>query len=268
MARRTLVWRGLDLPLMEIGGRRSRVGAPVRRTQIGVAYELRYELEPGRLRAEIVGGPSIDLGLEGTDFFDLGYSPLFNSLPVLAGLEAARDFVATFVHVPGSRCRSEQRYEPLRGDRLVRYSSGSFVAEIAFDEEGFVTRYEGLAESRLGGGAMSCRGTTQSPRVLLLRPRAGARDRTGNSVRISTPNNGWYVAGEQIERRKPGWTPATPSPARSPFAGNCRRDARRGHRGRSGRWGRRSPTGTVWSGRSPATSGALSASSTSRRSSA
>ena len=57
-----------------------------RGSQIGVAYELRYELEPGRLRAEIVGGPSIDLGLEGTDFFDLGYSPLFNSLPVLAGL--------------------------------------------------------------------------------------------------------------------------------------------------------------------------------------
>jgi uncharacterized protein len=150
VARRTLVWRGLDLPLMEIA-RAEIDGSELRArgTQIGVAYELRYELEPGRLRAEIVGGPSIDVGLEGTDFFDLGYSPLYNSLPVLAGLEATRDFVMTFVHVPELEVsRSEQRYEPL-GDGLVRYSSGSFVAEIAFDEEGFVTRYEGLAE-RIG----------------------------------------------------------------------------------------------------------------------
>jgi hypothetical protein len=28
----------------------------------------------------------------------------------------------------------------------VRYSSGDFVAEIEFDGDGFVTRYEGLAQ--------------------------------------------------------------------------------------------------------------------------
>jgi hypothetical protein len=115
-------------------------------TQIGVAYELRYELEPARLRVEVVDGPSLDLGLEGTDFFDLGFSPLFNSLPVLAGLERTTDFVMTFVHVPSLEvARADQRYEPL-GDDVVRYRSGSFVAEIEFDAEGFVTRYEGLAE--------------------------------------------------------------------------------------------------------------------------
>jgi hypothetical protein len=43
-----------------------------RGTQIGVAYELRYEVEPGHLKVEVVGGPSLDLSLEGTDFFDLG----------------------------------------------------------------------------------------------------------------------------------------------------------------------------------------------------
>jgi hypothetical protein len=144
---RTLVWRGLELPLMEIayvqleGGELRGQG-----TQIGDAYELRYELEPGRLRADVVGGRSIDLGLGGTDFFDLGYSPLFNSLPVLAGLEATTDFVMTFVEVPSLEVsRSEQRYEPL-GNGVVRFSSGSFVAEIAFDADAFVTRYEGLAE--------------------------------------------------------------------------------------------------------------------------
>ena len=117
-----------------------------RGTQIGIAYELRYELEPGRLRAEVVDGPSLDIGLGGSDFFDLGFSPLFNSLPVLAGLEETTDFVMTFVQVPSLEVlRSEQRYEPV-GDRVVRYRSDSFVADITFDEDGFVTHYEHLAE--------------------------------------------------------------------------------------------------------------------------
>jgi uncharacterized protein len=117
-----------------------------RGTQIGVAYELRYELEPGRLHVEVVDGPSRDIELDDTDFFDLAASPLFNTLPVLGGLEAPTDFVMTFVDVPSLEVsRSEQRYEPL-GDGGVRFRSGSFVARIDFDEDGFVTRYEGLAE--------------------------------------------------------------------------------------------------------------------------
>jgi uncharacterized protein len=146
--RRTLVWRGLDLPLMEIAyvdldGEALRA----RGTQIGVAYELRYELEPGRLRAHVFDGPSLDTGLaDETEFFDLGFSPLFNSLPVLGGLDTAKDFVMTFVHVPSLEVtRPEQRYEPL-GDGVVRFRSATFVADIAFDEDGFVTRYEGLVE--------------------------------------------------------------------------------------------------------------------------
>jgi uncharacterized protein len=121
-------------------------GLSARGTQIGAGYELRYELEPGRLRANIVGGPSIDVGLDDTDFFDLGFSPLFNSLPVMAGLDQATDFVMTFVAVPSlDVARSDQRYEPLGGD-VVRYRSGSFVADITFDADGFVTYYEKLAE--------------------------------------------------------------------------------------------------------------------------
>ena len=135
---RVLVWRGLDEPRMEI--------ARADGTQIGVGYELRYRLEPGRLQAEVIGGPTIDVGLDGADFFDLGYSPLFNSLPVLAGLDRATDFVMTFVQVPSLEVvRAEQRYEPL-GDGLVRFRSGSFVADLQFDADGLVIRYEGLAE--------------------------------------------------------------------------------------------------------------------------
>jgi uncharacterized protein len=144
---RTIVWQGVDAPRMEIVEVEvTAEGLAAQGTQVGVAYELRYELEQGRLRAEVVNGPSLDLGLEGADFFDLGYSPLFNSLPVLAGLEQTADFVMAFVDVPSlDVSRSEQRYEPI-GKNVVRYTSGSFVAEIEFDAGGLVTRYEGLAE--------------------------------------------------------------------------------------------------------------------------
>jgi hypothetical protein len=144
---RILVWRGLDEPRMEVA-RAEVAGSNLRAggTQLGFAYELRYELEPGRLRAEVVGGRSIDIGLDGADFFDLGYSPLFNSLPVLAGLDGAAEFVMSWVEVPSLEVkRSEQRYEPLGGG-VVRFSSGSFTADIEFDAAGFVTRYPGLAE--------------------------------------------------------------------------------------------------------------------------
>jgi hypothetical protein len=144
---RTLVWRGLDEPRMEIAyAELDGAELRARGTQIGLSYELRYELEPGRLRAQVVNGPDIDIVLDGADFFDLAASPLFNSLPVLPRLETATDFVMTFVDVPSLEItRQDQRYEPL-GDGLVRFSSGSFVAQLAFDEDGFVTHYEGLAE--------------------------------------------------------------------------------------------------------------------------
>jgi uncharacterized protein len=57
-----------------------------------------------------------------------------------------RDYVMQFVRVPElTVVRSNQRYAP-RGARVVRYSSGSFAADITFDSEGFVTRYEGFLE--------------------------------------------------------------------------------------------------------------------------
>ena len=51
-------------------------------TQLGVTYELRYELTPGALRLEL-GERTLELALGEADFFDLGWSPLFNSLPVI-----------------------------------------------------------------------------------------------------------------------------------------------------------------------------------------
>jgi hypothetical protein len=151
---RTLVWKGLDAVRLEIcradvDGRELRASG----TQVGVEpepYELRYAVEPGRLRLEVVGGTSADFGLDGADFLDLGFSPLTNSLPVLAhGLHeggGARDFVMTLVSVPDLiASRSEQRYEPF-APGLVRFRSGDFSAMLSFDEDGFVVRYPDLAE--------------------------------------------------------------------------------------------------------------------------
>jgi uncharacterized protein len=119
-------------------------------TQIGVAYELRYELEPDLLKLELVGGSSLEVPLGDLDFFDLGLSPLFNSLPVWRDrvLEdgKARDYVMRFVSIPDLRVlESQQRYEPLDSRRL-RFRSGDFTAELEFDDDGLVVRYEGLAE--------------------------------------------------------------------------------------------------------------------------
>jgi hypothetical protein len=119
-------------------------------TQIGVAYELRWRLDGPALELDVVGGPTVGLELDGADFFDVFASPFFNSLPVMRdGLLVAgpaREYTMRFVQVPSLEVvASTQRYEPL-GGRTVRYSSGSFAANIEFDVDGFVTSYEGFLE--------------------------------------------------------------------------------------------------------------------------
>jgi uncharacterized protein len=118
-------------------------------TQLGATYELRYRLRPSTLTVDIVGERSLELELGDADFFDLGLSPLFNSLPVLRdGLltsSSARTYEMRWVDVPSLRVeRSEQQYEPLGGN-VVRFAAGTFSAEIVFDDAGFVVHYPGLA---------------------------------------------------------------------------------------------------------------------------
>ncbi|MGN6868284.1 MAG: putative glycolipid-binding domain-containing protein [Solirubrobacteraceae bacterium] len=87
--------------------------------------------------------------LADADFFDLGWSPLFNSLPVIRDglLESgpARQYRMRWIDVPSlAVSTSEQRYEPL-GDGRVRFSAGDFIAEIRFDRAGFVLEYPGIS---------------------------------------------------------------------------------------------------------------------------
>jgi hypothetical protein len=145
---RTLVWRRLDEPGMEIA--RVESFARAEGTQIGATYEARWRLDGDRLDVQVVGTDRRTVELGDADLFDLFASPFFNSLPVMRdGLldhGPARDYVMRFVTLPElDVVRSQQRYEP-RGGRVVRYSSGSFAADIAFDPDGFVTSYEGFLE--------------------------------------------------------------------------------------------------------------------------
>ena len=117
-------------------------------TQLGAIYELRYRLEQGALHLELVGERTLELELDGADFFDLGWSPLFNSLPVIHDrlLEPGppRDYLMRWVDVPSLEVSlSEQRYEPL-GNGVVRFRAGDFVSDITFDADGFVLSYPGI----------------------------------------------------------------------------------------------------------------------------
>lgn len=145
-----LAWAGDGAPRMEVAHvERRGFDLTAVGTQLGPTYELRYRLQPGRLSLEVVGQRSVEVELADADFFDLGWSPLFNSLPVIRDelLEGgpARVYEMRWIDVPSLTVSlSEQRYEPL-GDGRVRFSAGDFVADIRFDRAGFVLEYPGIA---------------------------------------------------------------------------------------------------------------------------
>lgn len=119
-------------------------------TQVGRTYEARWRLEDDRLHIRVNQDQRVTIELGSEDFLDLFASPFFNSLPVVRDglLEPGppHDYVMRFVTLPELEVvRSSQRYEP-RGDRVVRYSSGSFAADIEFDADGFVSHYHGFLE--------------------------------------------------------------------------------------------------------------------------
>lgn len=154
--KRTLMWLGTDAPLAEIAhvdvvGRELRARGTQAGISDGIPYELRYTIDGPRIEAEVVGGGRLvyELG-DGEDFFDIAASPFTNAFPVVRdglhrGWGAAHDYVMAWIDVPSLEVhRSEQRYEPL-GSGVVRFTSGSFAADIEFDADGFVVRYPGLA---------------------------------------------------------------------------------------------------------------------------
>ena len=97
-------------------------------TQLCAIYELRYRLEPHVLSLERVGERSLDVQLGDADYLDLGWSPLFNSLPVMGDelleLGPPREYKTRRVDVPSLEISiSEQLHEPL-GKRSRSLHSG------------------------------------------------------------------------------------------------------------------------------------------------
>jgi hypothetical protein len=84
---------------------------------------------------------------------DLGACPVTNSMPVLRdGLMTggAREYLMAWISVPDLRVvPSTQRYEFQRttdDGAVIRFSSGSFASDVAFDGDGYVIDYPGLAQ--------------------------------------------------------------------------------------------------------------------------
>lgn len=82
---------------------------------------------------------------------DLGFSPLFNSLPVfrrglLSQPEGTEEtYLMVFVTVPELVVTPNQQAYTVLGGGRIRYASGSFTADIEFDPDGYVRHYPGLA---------------------------------------------------------------------------------------------------------------------------
>jgi hypothetical protein len=138
-----LAWIGDGAPRMEVAHvEQIEPTFAASGTQLGATYELHYRLEPEALHLELVGELTLELGLDGADFFDLGWSPLFNSLPVvrdrLLVAGPARDYRMRWVEVPSLQVTiSEQRYAPLGDARpghrkcprwLIAHSVGRHAA--------------------------------------------------------------------------------------------------------------------------------------------
>ena len=123
-------------------------------TQLGEVYGLHYRLEPGVLTVQLIGEAQHVIELGDADFFDLAWSPLFNSLPVLRdGLLAVgpeRAYRMRWVDVPSLQTHSSEQWYRPDGGGQVGFRAGDFTAQIQFDEDGFVRDYPDLAR-RLSG---------------------------------------------------------------------------------------------------------------------
>ena len=216
-------------------------------------------------------GPRSTIGLDGTDYFDLNFSPLFNTLPLLDGLEQATDFVMSFVVVPslevvrsnsGTSRSATGSCGTARATSRRRSSSATTGSS-----RGTSTSPSGCAD----GAPRAAAGAVGAPRPLLARPRAGADRRPGRHGRISTPNHAWDVEPDEHHGAEPG-DRHRPRAGRAD-RGRVRRPARRSssaskrcaRRTGASRTGARTTPSTGISGRARPRS---AASSTSSRSSA
>jgi uncharacterized protein len=185
--RRLVIWEGVDAWRVELAHVDLwESGLRATGTQLGIdpePYRLDYRLDAGdgfvtgRLEVEVklaqeerrlVLVRDGEGWIEGALDCDLGLSPLTNAMPVhrtgLLQRQGAEDFLMAWVSVPDLVVHaSAQRYEHVRPG-VVRYVDRGrfegFTAELAFDADGLVLDYPGLA----------CRVTAQAARYVRSQP--------------------------------------------------------------------------------------------------
>jgi hypothetical protein len=78
---------------------------------------------------------------------DLDASPLTNTLPLrrLGLIDGTATIIAAWVQLPSLAVIANAQTYTVLAPRLVRYASGSFIADLELDENGYVLRFPGLA---------------------------------------------------------------------------------------------------------------------------
>jgi hypothetical protein len=170
---RALAWSGIERLFLDVGGagvtaKGQLVGDPDG-APIGVLYEIRCDAAwtVHRVSVHVLAGGRLDLtraldgtwaangrslpGLRDCVDVDLSLTPFTNSLPIrrlgLAPGQAA-DLDVAYIKLPdlavaATRQRYTRQHRDGRG-ALYRYESGTFRADVAVDDDGLVTTYEGL----------------------------------------------------------------------------------------------------------------------------
>jgi uncharacterized protein len=113
--------------------------------------------EQGNLDAALTAAGHAGAGLPGTEDpdllygafdVDLGGSPLTNTLPIRRlDLQVGEPvtILAAWVQLPSLAVIPNEQTYTLLGPGKVRYSSGTFAADLDVDDDGYVTHYPGLA---------------------------------------------------------------------------------------------------------------------------
>jgi uncharacterized protein len=173
---KALGWSGIERLSLDAGGagvtaKGQLVGDPDG-APVGVLYEIRCDAAwtVHRVSVHVLGGGRLDLtrdpegtweangqprpALRGCVDVDLSLTPFTNTLPIRRlglGPGQAADLDVAYITLPElavapARQRYTRQHRDGRG-ALYRYESGTFRADVAVDDDGLVTTYEGLWEA-------------------------------------------------------------------------------------------------------------------------
>ncbi len=128
----------------------------------GAGWRRRVRLERVRDQWRVTTSESgmLDRSLPGLELpeqlnsaidIDMGYSPLFNTLPVRRRdllskpVGTSETYLMAFLTVPELVVAATEQTYTVLGDDTIRFTSGDFTTDVEFDPDGYVRHYPGLA---------------------------------------------------------------------------------------------------------------------------